>query len=113
MTPAARADTVLHMSTNVQDVMRKFAVIFGRPGQGAVRAPGRVNLIGEHTDYNDGFVLPIAIEKDTVAVWGKREDRVIRFVSREAHESATVDLAGAVEKGEPKWGNYCKGVVAG
>ena len=113
LTPPANADTVPGMSVNVQDVMRKFAVVFGRPGQGAVRAPGRVNLIGEHTDYNDGFVLPIAIERDTVAAWARRADRTIRFVSREAHESATVDLAGPVERGEPAWGNYCKGVAAG
>jgi len=101
------------MSMNAQDVRKQFAAVCGRPGEGAVRAPGRVNLIGEHTDYNDGFVLPIAIERDTVAVWGRRADRVIRFVSRQAHEPAEIDLAGPVKRGQPAWANYCKGVAAG
>jgi galactokinase len=45
-----------------------FAKAFGRPPQWTVAAPGRVNLIGEHTDYNDGYVLPMAIERYTVIV---------------------------------------------
>ena len=54
---------------------------FGRPVELAVRAPGRVNLIGEHTDYNDGLVLPCAIDRDTLVVAARRDDGRIRVWS--------------------------------
>ena len=46
-----------------------FATAFGGAPEGVARAPGRVNLIGEHTDYNDGFVLPVAIDAETRVAW--------------------------------------------
>ena len=66
------------MST--QKIKDKFRKAFGVVPKGIVAAPGRVNLIGEHTDYNDGFVLPIAIEQRTIAArkpdlcltWGEK-----------------------------------------
>ncbi len=87
--------------------------MFGRPASGAAAAPGRVNLIGEHTDYNDGFVLPIAIERRTVALFAPREDRLIRLVSLQDDNEATVDLDAPIEPGQPVWANYCRGVIAG
>ncbi len=95
-------------------LVARFASHFGRLPAGAVRAPGRVNLIGEHTDYNDGFVLPIAINRQTVAMHARRDDRTVRFASvQAAGEDASVDLDSAVAPGEPAWANYCRGVVAG
>jgi len=79
----------------------------------AVRAPGRVNLIGEHTDYNDGFVLPIAIERQTVGLLSPRKDGVLTFASTNQEGSAKLRLDQAIVKGEPKWSNYCRGVTAG
>ncbi|MHC4984605.1 MAG: galactokinase [Planctomycetota bacterium] len=101
------------MSVDLQATIERFRERFGREPAGAVAAPGRVNLIGEHTDYNDGFVLPIAIERDTAAVFAPREDRIVRFVSAQADESAEIDLSGALAAGEPAWANYSIGVAAG
>jgi galactokinase len=79
-----------------------------------VRAPGRVNLIGEHTDYNDGFVLPIAIERQTLAAWSARPDTMVLLRSAQAPgQDAELDLAGDIRPCEPKWANYCRGVAAG
>jgi len=72
-----------------------------------------VNLLGGHTDYNDGFVLPIAIERQALAAYAPRRDRLVRFVSLQVEGSARVDLNGQIAPGEPAWANYCKGVVAG
>ena len=90
-----------------------FESVYGRPATSAVRAPGRVNLIGEHTDYNDGFVLPIAIDRQTVALVAPREDSAIHFTSLQSDERGSVDLARAIAPGEPVWANYPKGVAAG
>ncbi len=91
----------------------KFEQVHGRSCEGMVQAPGRVNLIGEHTDYNDGFVLPIAIERRTAAAFARRHDRKITFASAQADESAQIELEGEIRPGEPAWANYCKGVVSG
>ena len=54
------------MTSPLQRVLSSFVDAYGQPPQTIVRAPGRVNLIGEHTDYNDGFVLPCAIDYQTL-----------------------------------------------
>ncbi len=78
------------------------------------RAPGRVNLIGEHTDYNDGFVFPMAIEPQVWVVCRPREDGVVRFASTLFPDLfAEWNLEGKIEPGTPKWANYCRGVTAG
>jgi galactokinase len=79
----------------------------------AVRAPGRVNLIGDHTDYNDGFVLPVAVQLECV-IRGVPADGVVRLRSTELDEAAEVVLAevGDPRSVEPSWGRYVAGVVA-
>ena len=62
----------------VDTVTAAFVERTGRPPDGVWRAPGRVNLIGEHTDYNDGFVLPVAIDRSIVVAAGYRDDRILR-----------------------------------
>ena len=99
------------MSTEA--LKQAFESRYARPPAGAVQAPGRVNLIGEHTDYNDGFVLPIAIDRRTAAAYAPREDRTVNFASAQAAEPASVDLDAPIEPGEPAWANYCTGVAAG
>ncbi len=102
------------MNTSIDQLKSAFEASFGRKAAGVVRAPGRVNLIGEHTDYNDGFVLPIAIERQTVAAWSVGEGEAIRFRSAQAPgEDAEVDLSADIQPGGPKWANYCRGVAAG
>jgi galactokinase len=75
------------------------------------RAPGRVNLIGEHTDYNDGFVLPMAIDRETVVAAAPRADRRVRLFSLNVDESFEFDLdrPGARQRGI--WLDYVEGVA--
>jgi len=94
-------------------VKRRFAARYARPPETVARAPGRVNLIGEHTDYNEGFVLPIAIERQVVACLAGRDDGKITFASMQAAGVAAVSLDGPLRPGRPAWANYCKGVAAG
>ena len=90
-----------------------FAKCFGRGPRWVVAAPGRVNLMGEHTDYNDGFVLPMAIERHTVIAAGRNQEREVNAHSTATGDSAHFSLRGAVERGEPAWSNYIRGVVVG
>ena len=79
-----------------------------------VFAPGRVNLIGEHTDYNDGFVLPLAIDLGVAIVARKREDRIMRmWTSTHTEAPFELDLTQLITKGAPAWSNYVRGVLAG
>lgn len=75
-----------------------------------VRAPGRVNLIGEHTDYNDGFVLPLAINREMWIALRPRSDRVVRLHSLDQHEEAEFDLNN-LSRGPMSWAEYPKGVA--
>jgi len=81
---------------------------FGAPPALLVRAPGRVNLIGEHTDYNQGFVLPMAIDRSIWIALRPRKDRTVRAESLDFDESAEFDLA-ALSHGGPGWAEYLKG----
>jgi galactokinase len=90
-----------------------FARCFGHPPRWIVAAPGRVNLIGEHTDYNDGFVLPMAIERYTVIAADGNARREVTLHSVTTGETATFSVRGAVERGQPGWSNYVRGVIAG
>lgn len=76
-------------------------------------APGRVNLIGEHTDYNDGFVFPMALERYTVIAAAPNGTCEIRLTSSTADAPAAIDLGRPITRGEPAWANYVKGVVVG
>ncbi|HTL71953.1 MAG TPA: galactokinase [bacterium] len=95
-------------------VAAEFQTHYGRAPRWIVAAPGRVNVIGEHTDYNDGFVLPMAIERyaimaaDAAAAPGK-----ISIYDTHFKENATIDITAPVTKGQPKWSNYIRGVLAG
>jgi len=97
-----------------------FTELTGHAPAGVWSAPGRVNLIGEHTDYNDGFVLPFAIPHRTVAAVGTRDDRRIRVASTFADEPVEVAIDELAElfptpTGEapavPEWAAYPLGVA--
>ena len=88
-----------------------FEELFGHRPDGLWSAPGRVNLIGEHTDYNEGFVLPFAIDRRTVAAVGLREDRMLRVASAFADELVEVDLAQLSVDTLSGWSAYPFGVV--
>lgn len=97
------------------DTANLFAKSFGRPARWIVAAPGRVNVIGEHTDYNDGFVLPTAIERYAVMAADKAADgkKIIEIRDASGAETAFVDTSAPVKTGAPKWSNYPRGVIAG
>jgi len=86
-----------------------FRSTFGSSPAFVVRAPGRVNLIGDHTDYNAGFVLPMAIERASCIALRPRGDRRVRLVS-EGYPSGGFRL-DALERSEPRWLEYVKGVA--
>lgn len=92
-----------------------FEEIYGRPPRWIVAAPGRVNVIGEHTDYNDGFVLPMAIERYTVMAADVSTSSLPRIIIHDsrARDTAQIDVSRLVTKADPRWSNYIRGVVAG
>jgi galactokinase len=77
----------------------------------AVRAPGRVNLIGEHIDYNDGFVCPMAIDKSTVIICSPRTDGKVRMHSGYTNETVEFPIDREVPKDGPAWALYPKGAA--
>ncbi|HEV3468248.1 MAG TPA: galactokinase [Pyrinomonadaceae bacterium] len=89
---------------------REFRERYGREAR-LFRAPGRVNLIGEHTDYNGGFVLPMALDRETVVAAAPRADRCVRAHSLDLGEEAEFDLdrPGAPRRG--LWLDYVEGVA--
>ena len=70
-----------------------FAETYGREPEYRYSAPGRVNLIGEHTDYNDGYVLPFAIDRRTTSWIARRDDRLLRVISTSAEAGGVVELS--------------------
>ncbi|MBU3894072.1 galactokinase [Serratia rubidaea] len=90
-----------------------FTQHFGYAPTLTVQAPGRVNLIGEHTDYNDGFVLPCAIDYQTVISIAKRDDRQIRVLAADYdHQVDQFALDQPIVPHEQlQWANYVRGVV--
>jgi galactokinase len=88
----------------------EFEAVFGRSPR-LYRAPGRVNLIGEHTDYNDGFVMPIALDRDTWVAAAPRADRRLVVRSREYGETVTIDLDA--EDGSDGWQNHWSCYIRG
>lgn len=92
------------------NVVTEFIQRFGEKPAIVVRAPGRVNLIGEHTDYNDGFVMPMAIDREMWLALRPREDGVVSIYSLDMGETAVIDTT-ALERGENHWREYVKGVA--
>jgi galactokinase len=89
------------------------AALGGSAEIGLVRAPGRVNIIGDHTDYNDGFVLPLAIDRECIAAWRPRDDRRVCVRSFDLDATTTVAADGSDDPGtvEHSWGRLVVGIV--
>lgn len=92
-------------------VRETFRQQFGARPVRMFRAPGRVNLIGEHTDYNDGFVLPMAIDRGTVVAAAANSSRRVRVHSSNVNESAEFDLDEPGPKQRGLWLDYVEGVA--
>ncbi|SIO94013.1 galactokinase [Vibrio spartinae] len=101
------------MSDCIQDVKKHFEQVLGYAPSHMIQAPGRVNLIGEHTDYNDGFVLPCAINYQTVVAAAKRNDNLVRVVSVDYDNAIDeFDLTQAITfQPDQMWANYIRGVI--
>ena len=76
-----------------------------------IRAPGRVNIIGEHTDYNDGFVLPCAIDKDAVVAIGRHEDNIVETISCDYREQDIFSTYEEIMQSPQLWANYVRGMA--
>lgn len=95
-----------------QQVAERFTELYGTEPEGVWAAPGRVNLIGEHTDYNDGFVMPFALPHQAVAAVSRRTDGILRLHSADV-EGAVVELSldALTPQGDDGWTAYPAGVV--
>jgi galactokinase len=93
-----------------QKAIAKFQERFGEPPLFIVRAPGRVNLIGEHTDYNDGFVMPMAIDRAVWITLRPRTDRRVVGYSLDLDQGVDFSLE-VIGKERVGWGDYVKGVA--
>ncbi len=103
MTPS---DAALHAT-----VTADFAEQYGTAAEFVVRAPGRVNLIGEHTDYNDGFVLPCAIGPATMVAASKRGDDEVRILAVDFGGATDTFALNGIEQSAQGWANYVRGMV--
>ena len=95
-------------------LLKQFEEAFGgAEGARVFFAPGRINLIGEHTDYNGGHVLPCAIEMGTYCAMRRREDGALRMCSGNFPNSGIIewDLSDLANRAEAEWSNYPAGVV--
>jgi galactokinase len=94
---------------------QEFAKVYGSAPRWIAAAPGRVNIIGEHTDYNDGFVMPMAIDRYTiVAAAPSKVAGKITLRSTTSNQPVTIDLGQPVKPlGKGVWANYPVGVIAG
>lgn len=90
---------------------QKFEQHFGYTAQQTVFAPGRVNIIGEHTDYNDGFVMPCAINYGMAVSFAKRDDNIWRVYAIDINQTDAFSLTKEIPQSEDKWKNYVRGVV--
>jgi galactokinase len=103
--------TELLRETNVASrLAQSFSARFGSAAR-IFRAPGRVNLIGEHTDYNDGFVLPAAIDLYTWTAVAARNDHKLHAFSDNLNESSTLDLSDSDPRAQNHWSDYVLGVA--
>jgi galactokinase len=98
------------MKVEKEEALRRHKQHFGRPGQ-VFAAPARVNLIGEHTDYTGGFVMPMAIDFQTVAVVSGREDGRAVFYSANYDEEVGFEIASLAKMPGGKWSDYPAGVL--
>ncbi|MCK4311936.1 MAG: galactokinase [Candidatus Cloacimonetes bacterium] len=95
----------------IEDLIKQYKAIYKKFPTHIIRAPGRINLIGEHTDYNDGFVLPIAIDQYTNMLVSKNEDGKIRLYDLKYKENEEFDLKNIKPTQQKKWSNYQRGIA--
>lgn len=95
----------------VERLLAAFQRRFRRSAEGVAEAPGRVNLIGEHLDYNQGWVLPVAIDRTVLAAFASRDDDVVRIHSLDFGECVVFAAGGQDRDSAHPWSNYARGVI--
>ncbi len=98
-------------NTFKEKLVEKFRKLYGCEPM-VVRSPGRINIIGEHTDYNEGFVLPAAIDKAAYLAISLRNDDIIHLTAQDLNEEFSVSLKDLKPVGDISWPNYILGAVA-
>jgi galactokinase len=93
-------------SDSVTKSQLAFEKLYGYKSDGVWAAPGRVNLIGEHTDYNDGFVFPFAIDRETIAVVAARNDNIVRVASSFSAVTHEADISRITKDRKNDWAAY-------
>lgn len=99
------------LENRIRTLIDKFVEVYGAHPQLVVRAPGRVNLIGEHTDYNDGFVLPIAIDRETLIAASPTQEPLICLHSANLDRTSTFNPGNIARDPLNSWSDYPRGVV--
>jgi galactokinase len=95
----------------VQNTTAFFEKSFGSAPQKVVLSPGRINIIGEHIDYNDGYVLPAAIDKVICFAFAKNDTQKSRIVAIDLNEDFEIDLTQEITLSDVVWTNYIRGVI--
>jgi galactokinase len=102
---------MLKNEENMNDLMYMHKAEYGIDPEVIVSASGSVNLMGEHTDYNDGYVLQVAIDRSVYIAVSRRKDNALRFYSADLNERKRTTIANLKYKKEDRWANYIKGVI--
>ena len=105
-------EQALSLDDLAEQISEVFEQRYGRRPSYIAAAPGRVNLIGEHTDYNEGFVLPMAIERYTLVAADRADHGTARIFSQTMSDNATIGLDGSLEGDQPGWAKYAAGVLS-
>jgi len=96
----------------MRDVLSLHREEYGNDPEVIVQAPGKVNLVGDHTDYNDGYMLPVAIDRFVQVGVSRRKDNSLRFFAADLSEHKRTSISNLKYKREDRWANYLKGVVS-
>ncbi len=101
-----------NLENRIANLVDKFIEVYGSSPKFIVRAPGRVNLIGEHTDYNDGYVLPVAIDRDVLIAAAPTSDMLVSLYSVNFDRVSAFSLDRTIRKDAMnEWSNYPRGVA--
>ncbi len=103
-------DRPLLHDQRVETLIAGFEREYKRRPEGIAEAPGRVNLIGEHVDYNDGLVLPFAIDRSAMVAWAHRDDEAVWAYSIDFDEHSRFNLSNVTHAAPGSWANYVRGV---
>ena len=94
----------------IQDTSEYFEKNFQKKPETIILSPGRINIIGEHVDYNDGFVMPAAINKYICFAISKNEDSKVTLIAQDLNETYQFDLTNELKPVDTMWVNYILGV---